>query len=112
MATNTRPLAALQALHVAVQLVDPHRHLEPERGWHRVLAVGAAGEQDVLRPLGKVGQRGENGGELAEEYVVGPAHLEELARLGDVLSGGAPVHVTAGISSQARSSAHTSGTSG
>ena len=63
-----------------------------------MLAVRAAGEQDVLRPLGEVGQRGQNGGELAEEDVVGPAHLEELARLGDVLGGGAPVHVAAGVS--------------
>ena len=29
---------------------------------------------------------------------MGPAHLEELARLGDVLGGGAPVHVAAGVS--------------
>ena len=41
------PLAALQALHVAAQLVDPHRHLEAEGGGHRVLAVGAAGQQHV-----------------------------------------------------------------
>ena len=82
---------------MAAQLVDPHGHLEAERGGHRVLAVRAAGEQVVLGALGQVGKRRQDGRELAQEDVVGPAHLEELAGLRDVLGGRAPVHVAAGV---------------
>jgi hypothetical protein len=91
------PLAALQTLHVTDDLVDPHRHLEAEGGGHGVLAVRAPGEQGVLGPLGEIGPGGQNRGELPQEDLVGPAHLEELAGLRDVLGGRAPVHVAAGV---------------
>ncbi len=90
-------LAAAQTLHVAAQLVDPHRHLEAEGRGHRVLAVRASREEDVLGPLGEVGERGQDGRELTQEDVMGAPHLEELAGLRDVLGRGPPVHVAAGV---------------
>ena len=62
-----------------------------------MLTMGAPREQHVLGALGQVGQRGQDGRELALEDVMGPAHLEELTGLGDVLGGGAPVHVAARV---------------
>ena len=55
------------------------------------------GQQHVLGALGQVGQRGQDGRELAQEDLVGAAHLEELAGLGDVLGRRAPVHVAARV---------------
>ena len=86
-----------EPLHVAAELVDPHRYLEAERGGHGVLAVGATGQEHVLAALGEVREGGEQRRELAEEDLVGAAHLEELPGLRDVLGGGAPVHVAAGV---------------
>ena len=62
-----------------------------------MLAVGAAGKEHVLGTLGQVGQRGQDRRELAQKDLVRMPHLEELAGLGDVLGGGAPVHVATGL---------------
>ncbi len=90
-------LAGAQALDVTTELVDPHRHLEAERRRHRVLPVRAAREQRVLSAFRQAGEMRQHGPELAQEDLVGPAHLEKLAGLRDVLRGGAPVHVAAGV---------------
>jgi len=76
---------------------DPHRHLEAERRGHRVLAMRAAREQDVLGALGEIGERGQDRGQLTQKDFVRPSHLKQLARLGDVLRRRAPVHVAARI---------------
>ena len=47
--------------------------------------------------LGEIGERDEEGGELAQEDVVGPSREEQLARLRHVLGGRSPVHVAAGV---------------
>src|SRR5215470_14702265 len=77
-----------------------------------MLAVGAPGQQHVLGSVGQIGERAEKRGGLMKEDLVGPAHLEELARLRHVLGGRTPVHVTPASPSQTRSSSHTRGTSG
>ncbi len=86
-----------ETLHVAAQLIDPHRHLEAERRGHRVLAVRAPREEDILGALGQVGERGQDGRELAQEDVVGAPHLEELAGLRHVLGRRPPVHIAPGV---------------
>ena len=87
-----------QECHVEAQeAAHDSRQLEAEGGRHRVLPVGAPGQQHVLGALGEVGEGGQDRRELAQEDLVGPADLEELAGLGDVLGGGAPVHVAARV---------------
>ena len=62
-----------------------------------MLTVGAAGQQHVPGALGQIRERGEDRGELAQEDLVRPPHLQELAGLGDVLGGRAPVHEAARV---------------
>ena len=62
-----------------------------------MLSVRAAGEGCVGGGFGEVCEEVEEVGELVEEDAVGAAEVEELAGLGDVLGGCAPVDIAAGI---------------
>ena len=42
----------LQPFHMPQQLVDPHRHLVPEGGGHRVLPMRPPGDRHIRPPLG------------------------------------------------------------
>ena len=84
-----------QALDMAQQLVDPDRDLVAEGGRHRVLAVRAAGHRHV----GACARRGrpcrQRLADLAQEDRVRLAQHQQIAGLGDVLRGRAPVHPAA-----------------
>jgi hypothetical protein len=94
MATKRRGEVA-EAVAVAQELVDPDGDLIAERGGHRVLAVGAAGQRHIGAPLGEIGHRRQHLGDLAPEDGVRLAQHQKVAGLGDVLRGRPPVHPAA-----------------
>ena len=84
-----------QPVAMAQELIDPDGDLVAEGGGHRVLAVGAAGQRHVGAALGEVGHRRQHLADLAQEDAVRLAQHQQIAGLGDVLRGGAPVHPAA-----------------
>ena len=90
-------LGLLQPLDVAAEFVDPDGDLHPEGRGHGVLAVRAAGDRVVRRALGEVREVSDHLPEQVEHDRVRTAQLQDVAGLGDVLGGRAPVRVAAGV---------------
>ena len=77
------------------QLVDPDGNLVAEGGGHGVLAMGASGHRHVRRPFRQIGHGRQHLADLPEEDRVCLAQHQQVAGLGDVLRGRAPVHPAA-----------------
>ena len=85
----------LQPLDVAQNLIDPDGDLVAEGRGHRVLAMRSARQSHLGAALGQLSHGAKDAAELLEEDAVRLAEDQEIAGLGDVLSGGPPVHPAA-----------------
>ncbi|MNY04983.1 hypothetical protein D3C86_1376860 [compost metagenome] len=86
-----------QTLLVAVEHRQPDRHLVAKGDRQGLLQVGAAGHRGVAVPGGQVGQNAAQGADIGVDAVQRVAHLEGHGGVHDVLRGGAPVDVPAGV---------------
>ena len=87
----------MQTLDMARELVDPDRDLQPIGRRHRVLAVGASRQGHVLGAFGEIGHRLQDRRNLTQEDPVRLSQQQQVARLGDVLRGRAPMNIVPGI---------------
>src|SRR5438309_1989788 len=85
----------LDAPRVAQDLVEPARDLDAERDRQRRAGVRAAERDDLRAPVGEGGEHADEALEVGLEPVDDVAHLEDLARVLDVLRRGAVVDVLA-----------------
>ena len=86
-----------EALAVARDHAEPDRRLVAERHRQGVLQVRAAGHHRVAMLLGERGERRVERGQVGLDQRQRIAHLQDSGGVHDVLGGGAPVHVAAGI---------------
>ena len=86
-----------QALAMSVQLRGPDRHLIAKRDRQRVLAMGTAGHHGIPVANRQVEAALDELGQLGIDEIVDVLKYQHQAGVGDVLGGGAPVDVLAGV---------------
>ncbi|MCY1437160.1 hypothetical protein D9M71_533110 [compost metagenome] len=87
---------------MAVEHAQPHRALVAESDRQCVLQVGAAGHRRVTVALRQLDQQAAHGLDITLDDGQCGTHLQDHGGVHDVLGGGAPVHVAAGLATQLR----------
>ena len=97
LANKDPRLELLQALGMAVEHGQPDRGLVAEGDRQRLLQVGATGHRRIAVLLRQVSEDGAQRRDVFLDNLETGADPQHVGRVHDVLGGGAPVHIAAGV---------------